>query len=517
MTGLADWKIVLIDDEEDIRDVLTMALEDAGYEVQSAPDGPTGIRLCEALSPQIVVTDIRMPGMDGLEVLATLKKADPDIEVIVATAFGEMDLAIRALQLDASDFITKPISDEALRLALQRARQRYTSRRQLKDYTELLEKEKAATSQQLLKSIGFQRNLIENSMDGILGCDERDVVITYNHSMQQLVGYDKQEVINRMSLAQFFAPGEAARLKEALAANGYGGKNRLFLFETHLRDKSGRKVPVQASAAELFTNDRREGRVCFFRDLREIRKLEREVADQARILHQDKMMSLGRLAASMVHEINNPLSGILNYLRLMIKIINRGPLEENQHAKFKQYLELVENETQRCSRIVSSLLTFSRMSPPQFSPLQISELIERCTILSRHKLELSNIELITSMAADMPPVMGDFNQLQQCIINLIFNAIDAMPDGGTLTIEGRYQADKEQISITVKDTGQGIAPDDLAHVFEPFFTTKKEGFGVGLGLSTVYGIVERHNGVIDVSSRQGQGTVFTIQLPATRV
>jgi len=514
MTGLADWKIVIIDDEEDIRDVLTMALEDAGYEVQSAPDGAAGIRLCKTLSAQIVITDIRMPGMDGLEVLETIKRINPDIEVIVATAFGEMDLAIRALQLDASDFITKPISDETLHLALQRARQRYTARKQLKDYTGLLEKEKAATSQQLLKSINFQRNLIEYSMDGILGCDERDGIVIYNRSMQQLVGYSKAEVLNRMHLDQFIAPGEAVRLKEALASDSYGGKNRLFLFETYLQDKSGRKVPVQVSAAGLFTDGLPSGRVCFFRDLREIRKLEREVADQARILHQDKMMSLGRLAASVVHEINNPLSGILNYLRLMIRIVNRGPLGEERRAKFKSYLELVENETQRCSRIISSLLSFSRQSSPEMGPVQINELIERCVILSRHKLELSNIELITAVDSGLPAVTGDFNQLEQCIINLIFNAIDAMPDGGTLTLEGRYRADGQQVVITVKDSGQGIAPDDLARIFEPFFTTKKEGFGLGLGLSTVYGIIQRHNGAVDVASRQGQGTVFTIRLPA---
>ncbi|MGW8188513.1 MAG: response regulator, partial [Desulfobacterales bacterium] len=171
MTDISAWKIVLIDDEEDIRDVMSVALTDAGYDVMTAADGFAGLRRCDAFSPQIVITDIRMPGLDGLQVLESLKKQFPDIEVIVATAFGEMELAIRALQLDASDFITKPINDEALHLALKRARERYTSRKQLADYTDLLEKEKAETSQQLVKTITFQRNLIESSMDGILACD----------------------------------------------------------------------------------------------------------------------------------------------------------------------------------------------------------------------------------------------------------------------------------------------------------------------------------------------------------
>lgn len=279
-----EWKVVLIDDEQDIRDVVSLSLQDAGYEVFTAEDGKTGLNLCMEKNPQIVITDIRMPGMDGLKVLEILKDKSPDIEVIVVTAFGEIDFAIRALQLDASDFINKPINDEALHLAMKRASSRYTSRKQLKDYTALLE---------------------------------------------------------------------------------------------------------------------------------------REFANQARILHQDKMISLGRLAASVVHEINNPLSGILNYARLMIRILNRGPLAEDRREKFGQYLKLVESETGRCSQIVSSLLTFSRKSSLTFETVAIADLIERCTILSQHKLQLQHIGLESRIEPDIPPVKGDFNQLQQCVINLI--------------------------------------------------------------------------------------------------
>jgi len=285
MSTASDWKIVVIDDEEDIREVMTLALEDGGYKVAAAEDGKAGIQLCEELLPQIVITDIRMPGMDGLQVLETLKANDSDIEVIVATAFGEMDLAIRALQLDASDFITKPISDDALYLALNRAKDRYTSRKQLKDYTALLEKEKAETSQELLKTFSYQKNLIESSMDGILGCDDTDTVVTYNQSMEQIVGYLKKEVLQKMTFAQFFSAKEAARLKQNLASDKYGGKNQLIIYETIMRGKASRHIPVQVSATILFDEGSESGLVCFIRDLREIRKLEREMADQARILH----------------------------------------------------------------------------------------------------------------------------------------------------------------------------------------------------------------------------------------
>jgi len=373
-----DWKIVLIDDEPDIRDVMSVILRDAGYVVFTAPDGETGLQVCESESPQIVITDIRMPGMNGLEVLEALKKKSPDTEVIVVTAFGEMDTAIRALQLDASDFVTKPVNDEAIRMALKRAKERYRSGKKLADYTAMLEKENA---------------------------------------------------------------------------------------------------------------------------------------DMAMILHQDKMMSMGRLAASVVHEINNPLSGILNYLRLMMRILKQKDMTSELRQKFQRYLELVENETSRCSQIVSGLLSFSRKSPPAFSQVSVEELLNRSKILSQHKLELGNILLGLSITKDIPPVHGDFNQLQQCLINLIFNAIDAMPDGGRLRLEGGYDADKNTVIIKVEDSGCGIEDKDLPHIFEPFFTTKKEGYGVGLGLSTVYGIIERHKGSIQVESHIGTGTVFTIFLP----
>jgi len=378
MSDHSDWHILVIDDEEDILDVMSLTLSDNGYQVTTAPDGATGLELCYKTPPRIVITDIRMPGMNGIAVLEEVKKLDPDIEVIVCTAFAEMDLAIQALQLNASDFITKPISDQALQLSLERAKQRYTSRKKLQDYAKFLE---------------------------------------------------------------------------------------------------------------------------------------RQAVDQAQILHQDKMMSLGRLAASVVHEINNPLSGILNYSRLMSKILKKGPLEKDKSEKFKQYLELVETETERCAQIVSNLLAFSRKSPPAMGPVQIQELLQKCISLSRHKLELQNIALTTSFQPNLPVIQGDANQLQQCIINLIFNAIDAMPEGGDLQIKSPHHADKTHVAIVISDTGAGIPENNLPHIFEPFFTTKQEGYGVGLGLSTVYGIIEHHNGRIDVESRPGKGTTFIITLP----
>jgi PAS domain S-box-containing protein len=338
-------------------------------------------------------------------------------------------------------------------------------------------------------------------------------VVIYNRSMAQIAGYPRDSAPGKLRFGDFFTPEDAGQLLDALHGEHFGGHNRLFLFETNLKGRDGRSVPVQVSAAAIESAAGSEGLVCFLRDLRQMRRLEREMADQARILHQDKMMSLGRLAASVVHEINNPLAGILNYLRLMIRILNRGESSAEHGEKFRRYLELVEKETARCSQIVSNLLSFSRISTPSFDAIRIDELLHRCVLLSRHKLELSNIELEVRVSPDLPEVLGDFNQLQQCVINLIFNAIDAMPGGGKLLLSARCDAEDRRAVIAVSDTGAGIAPEHLAYIFEPFFTTKQEGSGTGLGLSTVFGIMERHRGSVTVENRPGEGATFFLRLP----
>ena len=508
-----DWKVLIIDDEEGIRKVLSITLADAGYQVLTAGDGESGIRLCQEASPQIVITDIRMPGMDGIEVLRQIKEKEPDKEVIVVTAYEDMENAVRALQFNASDFITKPIKNEALFVALERAKERYRIHKELRDYTELLEDRWMDTAAELAKTFDFQNNLIESSMDGIIGCDRDGKVITFNKRLGKMLGYSKDEVLGKISFDQFFPVGMAEKLKKDIYSEDYGGKNRLFLFETHLIDKTGEKIPVQLSVTVLFEEGVEIGMVGFIRDLREIRRLEQQFADQTRVLHQHKMMSLGRLAASVVHEINNPLAGILNYIRLMIKILNRGSLDQEHLSKFQRYLSLVESETNRCSDIVTNLLAFSRKSKMEFNEVNTNDLLEKCIMLSQHKLALQNIDIEINLAQDVLKVWGDFNQIQQCVINLIFNAIDAMPEGGILRTENSFNSKEGVVEITVEDNGHGIAKEVLPHIFDPFFTTKMEGEGLGLGLSTVYGIIDIHKGTISVDSQLGSGTIFTVKIP----
>jgi PAS domain S-box-containing protein len=371
------------------------------------------------------------------------------------------------------------------------------------------------TAEQLARSYGFQNRLIESSIDGIVACDEEGRVIVFNKSMEKMLGYSKGEVIHKMYLDRFFPIAGVEEIKKMLCSEDYGGKNRVFLHDTTLIDRTGADVPVQLSAAFLHEEQEQIGLVAFFRDSRETRRMEMQFADQASLIHQDKMVSMGKLAASIAHEVNNPLAGILNYVRLMIKMLGRGDtLTPENQKKFQRYLDLVENETGRCSTIISSLLAFSRRSKEEVQAADVNEIIEKSILLCRHKLDLQNIRVEARPAQDVPPVHADFNQIQQCLINLILNAIDAMPQGGVLTVSSALDAAGGMVKIRVGDTGCGIPREDLTKIFDPFYTTKKKGSGLGLGLSTVYGIVDRHKGAITVESGTGKGTAFTITLPA---
>jgi two-component system NtrC family sensor kinase len=231
------------------------------------------------------------------------------------------------------------------------------------------------------------------------------------------------------------------------------------------------------------------------------------------VLHVEKMASLGKMAAVVAHEINNPLSGILTYAKLLRKWVGSGQTEHEKREEAMQCLELIAAESRRCGDLIKNLLTLSRTAPMNVQSTDLHAVIDRCLLLVRHQLELGGVEVQLNFAKDLPRVPCDPAQIEQVLLTLIMNAKDAMPRGGNLWIETRVSADETEIEILVRDDGAGIAPGVLPHIFEPFLTTKESGRGVGLGLAISRGIVERHNGRIEVASELGRGTTFSITLP----
>jgi PAS domain S-box-containing protein len=234
-----------------------------------------------------------------------------------------------------------------------------------------------------------------------------------------------------------------------------------------------------------------------------------------KLLHQDKMASLGKLSASVVHEINNPIAGILNLTMLLKRIIKEGPINKKEIGQFNQYLDLMETETRRISRIVSNLLMFSRQSKMELKGVDINRLLEKTILLNSNLLKINGVKVQTELGSGLPELIGSEDQLQQVFMNLISNAAEGMATkgGGVLNIETKHSVKDGQIVVRVKDTGPGIPQEDIPKLFEPFFTTKKKGKGVGLGLSVAYGIIKEHGGSFYVNSKEGKGTTFKVNLP----
>ena len=237
----------------------------------------------------------------------------------------------------------------------------------------------------------------------------------------------------------------------------------------------------------------------------------KEAQDQ--VVRTEKLASLGKLAATIAHEINNPLAAVLNYIRLMAKLVERGRFNAERLGDISRYLATMESETARCGEIVKNLLAFSRQSKMTMANQNIGEIIEKTLALISHDLELKSIRVLKDLEEELPPIFCDFRQIQQVLLNLMSNASEAMEGGGTLTLATRNLRKEECLEIRICDTGCGIPDNILENIFEPFFTTKEEGKGVGLGLSVVYGIISRHDGSIEVTSEPGKGTVFRVLLP----
>jgi two-component system NtrC family sensor kinase len=234
---------------------------------------------------------------------------------------------------------------------------------------------------------------------------------------------------------------------------------------------------------------------------------------QSHLIQVEKMVSLGKLCASVAHELNNPLGGILTYARLTQKRLSSPDLTPEKVSSIQQDLSMVADETTRCGNIVKNLLLFSKRQIGEFAVVDLHQILDRCTQLIEHHLKLSNIELVKSYQGEKAEVICDRDQIQQAFLAILDNAVAAMPQGGTLNIVTNQNPRKMKVKIQIQDTGPGISPEDLPHIFEPFYTTKKEGKGVGLGLSVCYGIIERHDGEIKVSSVAGRGSTFIIELP----
>lgn len=497
-------RLLLIDDEEINVRVLSMSLRSDGYEVFTATSGPAGLEIFDRESPDIVFTDIKMPGMDGIEVLKTIKSRDPDAEVIIITGHGDIDNAIEALQNGASDFINKPIRDDVLAISLARAEEKLAIKRQLKAHTAELKRSVEIATRELRRKSSFQIKLIKSANDGIVATDKDFTIVIFNPAAEEIFGYRKQEAVGKLNVRDLYnedvltvlntkrQPAHATKAPPA--------------WETEIISKTGEAIPVRFSGTALYEKHEMVGSVAFFQDLREIKRLESE------LIRSERLAAIGQTVAGMAHGVKNILHGFKGGSYL----VNQA-LQKEDTEKLKQGWGLIQRNIDQTSDLVLNLLSYSKERAPEPEPCDPNAVAEEVCRLLNETAREHEVELTAELDPGIGTVMIDPHTLHGALMNLVSNAVDAcLFDESShkkwrVVVRTALGPDKT-IFAEVRDNGAGMSEDVSKKIFTSFFSTKGNR-GTGLGLLVTRKNVEEHGGTIEVTSREGEGTVFTIRLP----
>lgn len=350
-------------------------------------------------------------------------------------------------------------------------------------------------------------NVVQSSVSGIMAADRRGNIILMNHAAEELFGYTIAEA-DEVNIEDFYPEGVAREVMRKLRDPSLGERGKLPITKVNIRTREGEEIPVEMTAAIIYEEGKESATAAIFNDLREKLAVEQKLKEaQVQVVQSEKMASLGRLAAGVAHEINNPLTSILMYGNVM-----REKLEAN--SPNKKNLDYILEDAERCKEIVKNLLAYSRQTNPKREVFLINALVNESLGLIRDQKLFMHVEVIKDLADNLIYIDADKNQLNQVVINLIINAMDAMEGHGTLKLRTYGEARSGKAYLEVSDTGCGIPAENLNKVFDPFFTTKAPGKGTGLGLSMAYGVLEENRGRIKVKETGPQGTTIVMELPA---
>lgn len=362
----------------------------------------------------------------------------------------------------------------------------------------------------LQRSNALLRNLIRSSIDGVIAADLDGKLIIFNDAASKITGYSEEDALQSMDIRDLYHKREIAYdVITKLRGDMHGGPGKLRSYQVEVRNKNGETIPISLNAAIVYEDGQEVATIGFFHDLREaIKMMEKMDKIQLQLLQSEKMASLGKLAAGVAHQLNNPLGGITLFTRLLMEEYD---LPDNARAD----LERILKDAERCRDTVKELLEFTRQTRHFVRPHDINRALLRTLFLLERQSLFQNVAITTDLSSEIPPVMCDIQQINHIFMNIILNAGQAMEGNGKLGLRTYLLAEQECVAIDISDTGPGIPPDVLPNIFDPFFTTKEEGQGTGLGLSLVYSILENHKGSIKAFSTPGEGTTFHIELPVS--
>ncbi len=367
---------------------------------------------------------------------------------------------------------------------------------------------KRQLERELRRRNAFFHNLIDSSVDSIIAADMKGSIILFNQGAQALLGYTEKEAISSLHVTGLYQENVAYELIKRMRSNEFGGKGKLLRHEIITKHKDGHEIPVSFSGGIIYDKGQEIATFGIFTDMRAILQIEENLAHTHNMLIQsEKMAGLGRLAAGVAHEINNPMSGIMLYANLVQEELGDDhPLQED--------LQTIIREAERCKVIVADLLEFSHQTTYEMDLIDPNAVIRKTLGVLKNQPLFHNITIILELEEKILPIFGNSMRLNQVIMNIMINAAQAMDEHGTLRIKTRTRANQDIDEIIISDTGPGIEESLLEKIFDPFFTTKATGEGTGLGLSVSYAIVKEHKGSIRVTSTPESGATFTLRFPA---
>ncbi|TET89041.1 MAG: PAS domain S-box protein [Desulfobacteraceae bacterium] len=361
--------------------------------------------------------------------------------------------------------------------------------------------------EKMKQSNALLRNLIFSAVDGVIAAGKNGKIFIFNEMASEVFGYTEDEALNNLNIRDIYPDNLEYEVMKKLRDSEHGGRGKLRSYKVDVLSKNGETIPIGLNAAIVYEGKKEVATIGFFHDLREELRLKDKMEKiQLQLMQAEKLSSLGKLAAGVAHQLNNPLGGITLFTKLLLEEYD---LEEGAREDLHRILK----DAERCRDTVKELLEFTRQTRHLMQPHDINLTISRTLFLLENQTLFNDIEIEKNMMPSPPFVMADTQQLNHLFMNIILNAVEAMGKNGKLTLKTSKSPKEDKLNIEISDTGPGIPEDVLPHIFEPFFTTKEEGKGTGLGLSMVYSIVENHGGKIMAKSKPGEGATFIIELP----
>jgi two-component system cell cycle sensor histidine kinase/response regulator CckA len=507
--------ILIVDDEPPNRALLEVMLTPEGFHLRTAASGEEALEMVAVQPPDLILLDIMMPGMDGYQVAGLIKGnfATKNIPIIMVTALNDRDARLLGLNAGAEDFLTKPVDRAELCVRVRNLLRLKAYGDYHDKYSQLLEAEVCSRTADLVESERLYRSTFDAAPVGIVHVGLDGQWLRVNQRLCDLLGYSPGE-LQSPAVQDRVRSEDVAGEAESLRQMAGGTLDRHVVDEKRYRRRDGTFMWARVNmSVHRDADGQSQHFISLIEDITERRALE------AQVRQANKMDAIGRLASGVAHDFNNLLTVILGFAELMAADAAMADKNTNE-------LSEIIKAAQRATGLTKQLLAFSRQQVLHAAPLDVNELITEMTgMLGR--LIGEHIEIAMALAPGLSLALADRSQLEQVVMNLVVNARDAMPDGGSVTIE---TADVElenssfheesimhgqYVMLAITDTGGGMSKETLRRLFEPFFTTKQTGTGTGLGLSTTYGIVKQSKGYIWVYSESGRGTTFKVYLPRT--